>query len=114
MPKKIGTESAKRAAKDMKQMASKYNVQGTALAWFTREDYPELRKLCPDIDDTYDEWLARITARLKVVEKQGVKVTKVIIRPAELEAFAKSRGVPMDSGARAALAGIIAARQSMN
>jgi len=34
------------------------NVSVVAFAWFRPEQWHELKRICPDLDDTYEEWLA--------------------------------------------------------
>jgi hypothetical protein len=86
-----------------------------ALAWFRREDYAEIRRLCvDDLDPTFEGWQARITLRLQALEAAGVKVEKVIILPGELQGWAREQGLRIDSQARASLAAMLLARRSMN
>jgi hypothetical protein len=83
------------------------------LAWFLREDYQQIRSICDDeIWDTYDEWKAKVTAKLPHFERVGLTIEKIIVRPAELQAWARAEGVPINAGTRATYAAMLLARQS--
>lgn len=66
----------------------------------SREDYPELRRICPDIVVEYDELMARIDEFLGGVHDKGGVAAKVIIKPLEFEAWCKATGRPCDNKAR--------------
>lgn len=83
------------------------------LAWFLRDDYEQIKAICEDqMHDTYDEWETAINARMKPYEAVGLVLEKVIVRPAELHAWAQSQGLPINAGARATYAAMLLARQS--
>jgi hypothetical protein len=40
------------------------NVSVIALAWFRPEEWHEIKRICPDLPDTYEEWLADVHAAI--------------------------------------------------
>jgi len=43
------------------------NVSMIALAWFRPEEWHELKRICPDLQDTYKEWLANAHSGLEAL-----------------------------------------------
>jgi hypothetical protein len=77
-------------------------------AWYRREQWPELRSFAADADkleETYDEWLAGANKVLEDLRYKGIRAEKVDVEIYELSAWCKSRGLPLDSDARATFAG---------
>jgi hypothetical protein len=75
----------------------------TALPWYVRGEYPALLKLFSDPDKlpaTYDAWLERAELTEKQLQKAGLGVVRVWIRPAPFAAWCKGRNVSPDQAAR--------------
>ena len=43
------------------------NVSVIALAWFRPEEWHEIKRICPDLPDTYEEWLADVHAAIEAM-----------------------------------------------
>jgi hypothetical protein len=73
--------------------------------WFvSRDDFGEMRRIVVDPDniaDDYDIFVEKIEDYLGHVRNQGGTPVKVYIKPAELLAWCKAEGRPVDSRARA-------------
>jgi hypothetical protein len=44
-----------------------------AIAWYQPDEWDQLRQLCPDLDDTYEEWLA-------AAQKKQSKILAIVCR----------------------------------
>jgi hypothetical protein len=70
----------------------------TALPWYALGDYPALLKLFKDPDKlpaTYDAWLLRAEQVEKQLQRAGLTVARIRIRPVQgAEYFAQSSGAP--------------------
>ena len=75
----------------------------TALPWYARRDYPALLKLFSDPDKlpaTYDAWLKRAESTERQLQKAGMAVARVWIRPRSFAAWCKQRNASPDQAAR--------------
>lgn len=75
--------------------------------WLKPEDYPRFRAIFDDVDDTYDEWLARMERGLTQLKGKGVHVNRVLIDPDELVEWCRTNGCEVDSHARGTYAAIV-------
>ena len=75
----------------------------TALPWYARADYPVLLRLLSDPDmlpATYDAWLKRAERTESQMQKAGLSVVRVWIRPIAFAAWCKERNVSPNQAAR--------------
>jgi hypothetical protein len=81
------------------------SISVIALAWFRPEEWQELRRICPDLHDTYEEWLVDVHATIEAVGSplQG-QVVKVVLTADELRKWKLATGREVDSKIRARLA----------
>jgi hypothetical protein len=60
--------------------------------WFLPEDYSSIRELArgkSDLADTFDEWLQGARDEVARLEREGLAVEKVVVRPDEFAAWCK-------------------------
>jgi hypothetical protein len=75
------------------------------LAWFRPEEWQELKRICPDLQDTYEEWLANVQAPIEAMGSPlKDQVVKVVLTADELRKWKRATGREVDSKARARLA----------
>jgi hypothetical protein len=57
------------------------SVKMAAVPWFRKEDWPELKQLCPpgDLQETYEEWLANAQQGLQAEGYAEHDIQKVIL-----------------------------------
>jgi hypothetical protein len=82
-------------------MAKKHSVM--ALPWYSRADYPALLKLFKDPDKlpaTYDAWLQRAEQVESQLQKAGLAVAKIRIRPIPFAAWCRERNISPNQAAR--------------
>ena len=75
----------------------------SALPWYDRRDYPALLKLFSDsqlLPATYDAWLSRAEQTESELQKAGLAVTRIWIRPVPFAAWCRERHVSPDQRAR--------------
>jgi hypothetical protein len=75
----------------------------TALPWYARADYPALLKLFTDPDKlpaTYDAWLQRAEQVENQLQRAGLAVARIWIRPIPFAAWCKERNIPPNQAAR--------------
>jgi hypothetical protein len=75
-----------------------------AVAWFRRDDWSELKRLCPDLEDTFGEWLAHTKIGLQVLKLSERDVDKVILTPDDLRDWRTANIGEINSQVRAKLA----------
>ena len=78
-------------------------VNLTGIAWFRREQYPQLLEIFEDAADlptAYDDWLARAEKGFQELERRGVSVIRVELDAEEFSLWCASRGLKLDSHAR--------------
>ena len=74
-----------------------------ALPWYARGDYPALLKLFKDPDKlpaTYDAWLLRAEQVEKQLQRAGLAVARIRIRPVPFAAWCRERNISPDQAAR--------------
>jgi hypothetical protein len=77
------------------------------LAWFRRDEWPQLLASAVDrdrLEDTYDEWLRDAQKLLLDMATRGVAIEKVDVTVAELLAWCRHENRPLDGEARASFA----------
>jgi len=75
----------------------------TALPWYARGDYPALLRLFSDPDKlpaTYDAWLQRAEQIENQLQRAGLAVARIRIRPVPFAAWCRERNIPPDQAAR--------------
>ena len=81
------------------------NIPMIAVAWFRPDEWRQIKRLCPDLQDTHAEWLANAEAGIEALgsplKEQAVKV---ILTVDELRKWKQSTGRKVDARARANLA----------
>ena len=74
-----------------------------ALPWYARRDYPALLKLFSDPDKlpaTYDAWLQRAEQVEKQLQRAGLAVARIRIRPVPFAAWCREQNISPDQAAR--------------
>jgi hypothetical protein len=75
----------------------------TALPWYARGDYPALLKLFSDLDKlpvTYDAWLQRAEQVENQLQRAGLAVARIRIRPVAFASWCRERNISPDQAAR--------------
>jgi len=81
------------------------NVSVMAFAWFRPEEWHELKLICPDLHDTYAEWLAEVHAAIEALGSPlKDQVVKVVLTADELQKWKRATGREVNSKVRARLA----------
>jgi hypothetical protein len=81
------------------------NVSMVAFAWFRPEEWHELKLICPDLHDTYEEWLANVHAAIEALGSPlKDQVVKVVLTADELRKWKRATGREVNSKVRARLA----------
>lgn len=87
-------------------------ISKTGVAWFSKEDYAELKKLFTDGDKlpaTYEQWLAKAENLVENLRRDGHIVVKAHIEPKAFAEWCRSRGLNINSRARIRFASEFAA-----
>ena len=87
----------------------------SALPWYARRDYPVLLKLFSDPDKlpaTYDAWFQRAEQVEKQLQRAGLAVARIRIRPVPFAAWCKERNISPDQAARLTFANETARRSA--
>ena len=75
------------------------------VAWFRPEEWSELKRLCPDLHDTYEEWLTNAEAGIEALGSPlKEQVVKIVLTVDDLEEWQRDTGREIDSAVRAELA----------
>ncbi|WP_315737763.1 MULTISPECIES: hypothetical protein [unclassified Bradyrhizobium] len=84
------------------------NIEPTleiALAWFKPEEWEDIRRICPDLHDTYEEWLASAQEVIDTIgSRSDERIVKVILTAAELRKWQRATGRKVDGRVRSQLA----------
>ena len=75
----------------------------TAQPWYACGDYPALLKLFKDPDKlpaTYDAWLQRAEQVEKHLQRAGLAVARIRIRPVPFAAWCREQNISPDQAAR--------------
>jgi len=73
------------------------------LAWYSREDYPDIRAMMADphtLAPSYEQWVMAAENNEQVARDAGLDVVRVRIAPAEFAAWCAERSLEPTSGAR--------------
>ncbi|MGJ5008661.1 hypothetical protein ACQR05_12890 [Bradyrhizobium oligotrophicum] len=82
-----------------------------ALAWFKPEEWDDIRRICPDLHDTYEEWLPSVQEVIDTIgDRPDQRVVKVILTAAELRTWQRATGRKVDGRVRSQLAAKRASR----
>jgi hypothetical protein len=79
------------------------NATTIGIAWYRREDYPELRGIMEDahvLPLTYDGWLRLAVAIVRLAHSRGCRVVKTAIEPETFSAWCRATGQRPDVSAR--------------
>jgi hypothetical protein len=83
--------------------------------WFTREDYPAVKRLSPhdpELPDSFDKWLNQEMKRAAKVEACGIPVRRVIVYSWEIAVYCRRCGCDADDAIRGAIA-VVKAHQKV-
>jgi len=83
------------------------------VAWFKPDEWAELRTMCPDLQETYAEWLANTLAGIKGLGASEHDIEKVILTVSDLREWQAANGGKIDSKVRANLAGEVSAKRKV-
>ncbi|WP_315798520.1 hypothetical protein [Bradyrhizobium sp. SZCCHNRI3043] len=76
-----------------------------ALAWFKPEEWEDIRRICPDLHDTYEEWLASAQEVIDTIgSRPDERIVKVIPTAVELRKWQRATGRQVDGRVRSQLA----------
>ena len=82
------------------------------VAWFRREDWFELKGICVDLQDTYDEWLANAESNVAALDDVADLVDKVVLTLDRLRQHYQAIGRKLDAKERADIAFKLAMERS--
>ncbi|CCD89530.1 conserved protein of unknown function [Bradyrhizobium sp. ORS 285] len=93
-----------RPDRELEDAASVEHVMVLGVAWFKREEWDEVKQICPDLHDTYDEWLADAEAVVdSLASLEGHQVVKTILTVDELRRWKRATGREVDGSAKSRL-----------
>jgi hypothetical protein len=75
----------------------------SALPWYSRADYPTLLRLFSDPDRlpaSYDAWLQRAEQVENQLQRAGLAVARIWIRPVPFAAWCREQNISPDQAAR--------------
>jgi hypothetical protein len=84
-------------------MQSTKDAKTVGIAWYKREDYPELRGVMHDahvLPLTYDGWLRLAVGVVKLEQAKGSRIVKAMIDPKMFVAWCRATGQRIDAAAR--------------
>ncbi|WP_257168392.1 hypothetical protein [Bradyrhizobium sp. SRS-191] len=94
-----------RPDRELEDDASVEHVMVLGVAWFKREEWNEVKQICPDLHDTYDEWLANAEAVADgLASLDGHQVIKAILTADELRRWKRATGREVVGKVRSRLA----------
>jgi hypothetical protein len=99
------------------QPAANHQPSVQAMVWYKEEHWDTLKAMFVDGDMlplNFNDWQTRAEAMKKEVEAAGDAVIKVYIDPETFPAWCETKGLPMNSEARAQLAIEMAQAQSFS
>lgn len=79
--------------------------------WLKPEDYPRFRAIFDDVDDTYDEWRARMERKIPELIQRGIYIERTLVDPDKLVEWCRANGRAVDAEARAAYPAWLAAER---
>lgn len=75
-----------------------------AVAWYRAEEWAELRLLCTDLDDTYQDWLTGAEAAVEDLKGKSFRVVKIFLTVDALRRWKRATGREIDGKTRSRLA----------
>lgn len=81
----------------------KLTVSAMGVPWYTREDYPRIRKIMADGDgfaSVYEDWLHNAEAVERRLLRSCGHVVRVMIDPEQFPIWCKIRVLPCDAKSR--------------
>ncbi|GLH75222.1 hypothetical protein SSBR45G_01300 [Bradyrhizobium sp. SSBR45G] len=85
-------------------MDSEQDMQ-IALAWYRPEEWDDIKLICPDVHDTYEEWLASAQNTIDALGSPlKDNVVKVVLTASELRKWKRATGRKVDAKVRSQLA----------
>lgn len=76
-----------------------------ALAWYRPEEWEDIKLICPDLHDTYEEWLASAQDTIDALGNPlKDQVVKVVLTASELKKWKRATGRKVDGRVRSQLA----------
>jgi len=82
------------------------NLQGLAITWFRREDWPRWLEIDPQFQPDYAHWLKRMDKALVAYRAAGIPIIKPLVHPDAFLAWAQANGKSVGPTARAAYAAL--------
>ena len=80
-----------------------------AFCWFDKEQWELLAKIDPEgVDDSYEEWRKSATKAISNLTANGLEVTKISIKTAELQKWCQENDREPNSSSRSEYAALIA------
>ena len=80
-----------------------------AVAWFRPDEWEDLKRICPDLLDTYEEWLATAVTSIAAIESPyKEQIVKIILTAEDLRRWQQSTGQRVDARARSQIAARLA------
>lgn len=77
----------------------------TAVAWFERSDWDEIKRLCvDDLQDTFDEWLGFAESQVTAYLAHGFFIDKIVVTPDDIREHQSATGSKVDGKGRAQIA----------
>lgn len=74
-----------------------------AAAWYRPEEWADLKRLCPDLDDTYQDWLASAEKAIASLS-DSFEVVKTVLTVDELKRWNRATGREVTRKVRSQLA----------
>jgi hypothetical protein len=82
-----------------------------AVAWYRAEEWADLKRVCSELDDTYEEWLAGAESAIESLGS-SFDVVKTILTVEELKRWKRATGREVTRKVRSQLASKIAQREA--
>ena len=84
-------------------MQSRKDARTIGIAWYNRNDYPELRGVMEDahvLPLSYESWLRIAVGIVKLEQAKGSRIVKAMIDPETFVAWCRATGQRIDAAAR--------------
>jgi hypothetical protein len=93
-----------RASNEMRPM-DEGDVSVIAIAWYEPEEWADLKRLCPDLHDTYEEWLSSVETTIAALgSSPKEQIVKTVLTVDELRRWKRATGRDVDGKVRSQLA----------
>lgn len=89
-------------------------VQITGIAWYRKDDYPQILRIMADADvlpPSHRDWQKKAERLESEIAAKGVRVVRAIIDPQTFPGWCAARGLNVDAKARMEFANMEAYRQ---